>query len=127
VALYDSAKDIRLPLEAPGLFLHSRSVSGSLSGDLKPPSEALVTVVSRWPDFLRWSHTTLIASGVDASALDLRDARKKGWERGLASRDFIITDRLLAGKLPAACRAHVFQIISDESITVLKAAIQTWR
>ena len=80
-------------------------------------------MISRWPDFLYWARTTLVAVGIEPVALDLRDAKKKGWDRGLTERSFIITDSSLGSKLPAGCRAHVFHLISDASIEELRSKL----
>jgi GntR family transcriptional regulator len=123
VALYDHADDVKraLPAEASYFFLRSRSVPKSLAGRPRPPRDTVITVISRWPDFLHWARTTLIAVGIEPAALDLRDAQQEGWERGLTARSFIITDSLLGSKLPVGCRAHIFQLISDESIDELQS------
>src|SRR4030095_5390412 len=118
VALYDHAEEIRnvLPAEIPCLFLRSRSVAGRLAGESRPSRETLITIASRWSDFLSWARTTLVAVGIDPDSLDLRDARRKGWDRGLTKLSFIITDTLLARALPKGCRPHVFPLIADHSI-----------
>ncbi|MCI0415128.1 GntR family transcriptional regulator [bacterium] len=127
VALYDSAKAVKavLPAGISCLFLHSRSISKNLQNQIKPGPDTLITVVSRWPSFLTWSHTTLVAVGIDSESILLRDARNKSWERGLTPRDFIITDSLLAGRFPKNFKPHVFPIISDESLQELRTQFQT--
>ena len=124
VALYDHSEDVRssMPANTRCLFLRSRSASQSMAGKPKPGPETLITVASRWPDFLRWARIMLVAVGVDATAIDLRDARQKGWKRGLSADSFIITDSLLAGSLPKGPNTHVFSLISDESIAELRQA-----
>jgi GntR family transcriptional regulator len=125
VALYDSAEEIR-PLLAPEItctFLHSQSVPKVLESQPEPDVDTLFTVISRWPDFLHWSRTTLVSVGISTDAIELRDAKKKGWERGLNSRKFIITDSFLVQHFPKGCKPKVFQIISDESLAELKNLI----
>ena len=121
VALYDHSEDVRsaLPSNSRCLFLRSRSATQSMVGKPKPGPETLITVASRWPDFLKWARILLVAVGLDAAAIDLRDARQKGWKRGLSADSFIITDSLLAGSLPKGPNTHVFSLISDESIDEL--------
>src|SRR5215210_990410 len=106
VALYgQEGERVRAAL-APGancLLLHSRSVPASMQGRQPPPADALVAVVSRWPEFLRWARTMLVAAGIDPTALSFRDARTRGWQRGLRSSAFIITDTLTATQLPKGC------------------------
>ncbi len=122
VALYTQAAEVRaaLPAGTTPLLLHSRSVPDSLSGNEKPPPDALISVVSRWPKFLEWTHILLVAAGLDASALSLRDAREEGWERGLRASALVITDALTARSLPAGCEARVFRIVADSSLEELR-------
>jgi len=123
VALYDHVDDLKrtLPMEVSCVFLRSRSVPKSLSGRVRPSADTLITVVSRWPDFLQWTRTTLVAVGIDPAAIDLRDARRQGWERGLTRQSFIITDSLLQSRLPGGCTPQVFKIISDESLSEIQS------
>jgi hypothetical protein len=87
-----------------------------MTGQTKPGADALVAVVSCWPDFLRWSRTLLVAAGLDADALTFRDGRERGWEKGLKSAEFVITDSVMAPKIPAGCPQKVFRMISDKSL-----------
>ena len=121
VAMYSQARAVRksLPLGVEPLLLHSSSLPESLQGQRPPPADALVAVVSRWPEFLKWSRAVLIAAGLDADALDFRDARERGWQRGLRSCAFVITDAVTVKALPAECDARVFRAISAESMAEL--------
>lgn len=125
VALYDSTKVVQpaLPPEVSCLYLRSRSISNSLMREIRPDANTLIIVISRWPSFLNWARTVLVAINIDPDVISLRDARKKGWERGLTQRDFVITDALLAERMPKNCRAHVFRVISDESLAELRRGI----
>ena len=109
-----------LPRDTYLITLRSRSVAESLLAEKPPPADALIAIVSRWPDFLRWSHTILVAAGIDAKALTFRDAREKGWEKGLRATAFVITDSVMAHHVPAGCSARVFRVVSDFSIAELK-------
>jgi GntR family transcriptional regulator len=126
VALYGKAESVRdvLPPATSCLLLHTRSVPESLSGQKPPPSDALIAVVSRWPEFLHWSHVVLVAAGLDPSALDFRDAREAGWERGLRASAFVIADTLSAARLPAGCEVRVFRIIADSSLDELRRFVE---
>jgi hypothetical protein len=77
-------------------------------------------VVSHWADFLRWAYAILVAAGVDADALSLRDTNEAGWKKGLAASLYVITDALTARELPRGCNTRVFRIIADSSIEELK-------
>ncbi|HEY0005679.1 MAG TPA: GntR family transcriptional regulator [Pyrinomonadaceae bacterium] len=122
VAMYGQAEEVRalLPPDAECLLLHSRSVPESLQGQQPPPPDALIAVVSRWPEFLRWSRTILVAVGIDPATISFRDAREAGWERGLRASNFVITDALTARHLPEGCDARVFRMIADSSIQELR-------
>jgi DNA-binding transcriptional regulator YhcF (GntR family) len=120
-AMYSHARAVRevLPPGIEPVLLHSTSLPESLQGQKPPPSDALVAIVSRWPEFLKWSRAILIAAGLDADALDFRDARERGWQRGLASCAFVITDAVTVKALPPDCDARVFRAISAESLAEL--------
>ncbi len=121
VALIGQGEVARLlPSETSCLLLHSRSVPASLEGERRPPFDALISVASHWPDFLRWAQAVLVAAGVDADALSLRNTDEPGWQKGLASSFYVITDALTARGLPPACNARIFRIIADSSIDELK-------
>jgi len=129
VALYDHSEEVRdaLPAKTPCLFLHSRSAPESMAGNPKPSPDTLIVVASRWPSFLKWARILLVAVGIDAMAIDLRDARQKGWKRGMTGDSFIITDSLLARVLPKGPNLHVFSLIADASIEELRQACEQIR
>ena len=110
----------RVKPETDVLVLHSASIVESMRGETKPPSDALVAIVSRWPEFLRWSRTLLVAAGLDADALSFRDARERNWEKGLRSAAFVITDSLMAPRIPAGCQVKVFRILAESSLKEIR-------
>ena len=122
VCLLRQAEKVRglLPPDKDSLILHSRSVSESLAGQVAPVSDTMIAIVSRWTEFLRWSRTILVAAGLDPVAISFRDAREKGWQRGLRSMGFVITDSVVANELPGGCDSRVFSIVSDSSINELR-------
>ena len=78
VALYGKGAAIRsaLPPGYPCLWLRSRSVQDELSKSLRPLPEGVhLAVVSRWPDFINWARTILLAAGLDPDVLSFHDAR----------------------------------------------------
>lgn len=118
VVLYghlESFRD-RIKPETDLLVVHSASVVESFRGETKPRSDALIAIVSRWKEFLRWSRTLLVAAGLDADALSFRDAGERGWEKGLRSAAFVITDSLMASRIPAGCEIKVFRVIAQRSL-----------
>jgi GntR family transcriptional regulator len=91
------------------LVLHSASVVERMRGQTKPSRDSLVAIVSRWPEFLRWARTMLVAAGLDADALSFRDARDRDWEKGLRSAAFVITDSL-----------KVFRVLAESSLKEIR-------
>ena len=128
VALFNNAEQVRrlLPPDTNLLVLHSRSVPDTLAGQERPAADALVAVVSRWPGLLRWARTILVAAGLDAAALNFRDAREPGWHKGLAASTLVITDALTARQLPAsaATDVRVFRLVADPSLAELRAFVE---
>jgi DNA-binding transcriptional regulator YhcF (GntR family) len=110
----------RVKPETDLLIVHSASVVESFRGETKPRPEALIAIVSRWGEFLRWARTLLVAAGLDADALSFRDARERGWEKGLRSAAFVITDSLMAPRIPAGCEIKVFRVIAERSLHELR-------
>ncbi len=110
----------RIKPESDLLVLHSASVAESMRGQTRPPADALVAIVSRWPEFLRWARTMLVAAGLDADALSFRDAREHGWEKGLRSAAFVITDSLMAPRVPLGCEVKVFRVIAESSLKEIR-------
>jgi GntR family transcriptional regulator len=125
VALLGQAERVKalLPPDKTLILLNSRSVPESLKGEDTPPGpDALISVVSRWPEFLHWSRIILVAAGIDPHALNFRDARTDGWQKGLRSSVFVITDALTVKSLPPGCNPRVFRIIADASLNELRRA-----
>jgi GntR family transcriptional regulator len=114
----------RIKPETDVLVLHSASVVERMRGQTRPPRDALVAVVSRWPEFLRWARTMLVAAGLDADALSFRDARERNWEKGLRSAAFVITDSLMAPRIPADCEVKLFRILAESSLNEVRAYAQ---
>lgn len=126
LTLYSHTENVRakLPPDTDLITVRSRSVPESMAGRERPPAGALIVVVSRWAEFLRWSQTVLVAAGIDPRALSLRDARKRGWEKGLRSASLVITDSQTARHLSPGVTMQVFRIISDFSLTELRAYVE---
>ena len=111
----------RIKPETDVLVVHSASVVERMRGQTRPPRDALVAVVSRWPEFLKWARTMLVAAGLDADALSFRDARERNWEKGLRSAAFVITDSLMAPRIPAGCEVKLFRVLAETSLKDLRA------
>jgi len=126
VALYSKGDEVRraLPAGVEPIFLRARSVDESLAGEKIPPPDALVSVVSNWPAFLEWARVFLVAAGVGADALDLRDARDEGWQRGLRSSAHVITDTLTSLRFPPGLRPRVYRVVADSSLEELRGFVE---
>jgi len=126
LAFYSNYENVRarLPPETDLITLHSRSVPESLQGQKKPSPDAITVVVSSWPEFLRSSRTVLIAAGLHPDTLSFRDARERGWKKGLRSASLVIADSLTARKFPAIGDVRVFRVIADSSIAELRSYVE---
>ena len=121
VAMYSQIEAVRaaLPSGTDIVTLRSRSIPAALQGQTRPAADSVIAIVSRWPEFLRLSRAILVAAGLDPNALSFRDARKRGWEKGLKAAGLVVTDSVTASQLPAGCVAQVFRLVSDSSIAEL--------
>lgn len=126
VSLYGQTESARAALrsDADLITIRSRSIPDSLVGEKQPPPDALIAIISRWPEFLRWANMLLVAAGLDPDALSFRDAREDGWQKGLRSTALVITDSLVAQQLPAGLKTRVFRIVSDSSLDELRAFVE---
>lgn len=122
VCIYGHAERIRalLPAGTTLLLLNTRSVPDSLRDEQRPPTDALITVVSGWSDFLRYARSILLAAGLDDDALDFRSTHDAGWQRALGASHFVITDSLTARSLPHDIPTRIFRFIADSSIVELR-------
>ena len=121
IVLFGHLKNITSSTAYSGdlIILHSASVIEAMHGHKRPSPDSLVAIVSRWPEFLRWAKTMLLAAGLDQDALSFRDARQRGWDKGLLQSTFVITDSLMAPKIPGGCDLKIFRVISQDSINEL--------
>lgn len=109
-----------LAAETELITLQVRSVPASLSGYLPAPSNALVGIASRWPEFLKVARAVLNAAGFHPDSLLFRDAREPHWQRGLKQTAAVVCDLLTAAELPKGCRSIPFTLISESSIAELR-------
>ena len=123
LVLYGHFQHVRERLDPASdlVVIHAASVVESMKGQTRPPADSLVAIVSRWPEFLRLAKTMLLAAGLDADALSFRDARQRGWEKGLRSAAFVITDSLMAPRIPKECQLKIFRLTAAASLQELKA------
>jgi GntR family transcriptional regulator len=122
VTMYGQIEQVRaeLPPAIDVVALHSRSIPESLQGQTRPSADEVIAIVSCWPEFLRWAHTILVAAGLDPDTLSFRDARERGWQRGLRSAALVVTDSHMIDELPVGCEVRLFKILSDSSLAELR-------
>jgi GntR family transcriptional regulator len=122
VAMFSQMDRVRaaLPAGTDVLALRARSVSESMQGRTRPSADALIAVVSRWPEFLRWARAILVAAGLDPDSLSIRNAQERGWQRGLKSTALVVTDSVMVSELPAGCEVGLFTILSDSSLDEIR-------
>src|SRR5262249_21595996 len=115
VALYGQAEIVAaaLPPKMPSLLIRTRSVSETIKEERRPSESDLITVVSQWPDFLRYAHSVLAAVNVDSDSLSFRTPSDKGWEKGLRASSFVIADAATAMRVPPGVRVRTFRVIAD--------------
>ncbi len=111
----------------PTLMLKVRSVPASLAEHL-PPAEArgtlLIGIASRWPEFLRFARTMLVAAGIDSEALVVRDAREPAWQEGLDAATVVLCDLATAQRL-AGLETIVSRILANSVAADLRSALFT--
>jgi len=117
VTLPSKATAVRqaLPSGAELLTLQVRSVPSTLAGWLPAPSGALVGIASRWDKFLQMARTFLIAAGFESDALIFRDAKRRGWQRGLEQAAAVICDSVTLSDLRGTKRVIPFQLLAESS------------
>ena len=117
VALPSKATAVRqaLPPGAELLTLRVRSVPTTLAGWLPAPTGALIGIASRWDKFLQMARTFLIAAGFESDALIFRDAKRRGWQRGLEQAAAVICDSVTLSDLRGTKRAIPFQLLAESS------------
>ena len=96
--------------------LRVRSVPVSLAEHLPPAharSGVLLGVASRWPDFLRFARTMLVAAGFESDALIVRDARQPHWRDGLAHASAVVCDLVTAQRL-AGAKTIVSRVLAED-------------
>lgn len=123
VAINEAEARRILPRGFPLLVLQLNSVQDSMRGKRRPEIGELVGVASGWKTFLRWSNTMLLAAGINAEQIVLRDTNEPDWQKGLNRCSFVIADRLAAKSLPQNLDVRVFRLVSDASLLELKSLI----
>ena len=68
----------------------------------------------------RRTRTILLAAALDADAMEFRDAREDGWDRGLELCHFVISDVITARLLPAGCTVRPLHVLAESSLDELR-------
>lgn len=125
VAMPETAKKLRqsLPQNTPIVSLKINSAQISLKGQKKPNSDELIAVVSGWEMFLRWAKTFLIAAGIEAENILIRDVREKSYRKGLNSCVFVICDSATAQTLPKDLEIKTFRLLSEDFLEEIKILV----
>jgi hypothetical protein len=125
VFLFNKAERTRALLPSQQLFLtlKTSSVPAALQSKLPIAPDTLIAVVSRWPDFLKWTRTVLVAAGVSHDAVICLDAREKSFQRRLVKHVPVVTDLPTARFIPADNRTYVFRLVSESSLAELRAFV----
>lgn len=113
-----------LPSGVPYHLLRSRSVPEYLQGQQRPEPNALIGVASASPEILRRIRTILSGAGLNADALEFRDARENGWRRGLELCQFVISDVVTASKLPPKCTVRAIRLLRAASVEELRSFLR---
>jgi GntR family transcriptional regulator len=123
VALVDELNAVRdgLPAGSECLELRLSSVPEAMLGAKRPDADAILAVVSKWPEFLQWARTMLLAVGIDAASIITRDPRRANWERGLKSAHLMICDLVSARLFADDPRVRIFRIVAEDSLAELRA------
>lgn len=125
-ALYGHTNEVRksLSLDTSCIFLRTASAQKELKQLKALPSDALITVVSHWSEFLNWARTILVAAGINPSTLNLHKASGKGWQTSLRVSTFIVTDSVVCKEISPKYHISVFRIISESSLAELNSFVK---
>ena len=116
------------PILQPGqkcIYLKGRSVSGAMTGQVRPAPNEIVAVVSKWENFLTFARIMLLAAKLDPGNLIIRSTADEDWRTAVNHASVLICDSLTAKGLDGVAGVRPFQIISEPSFADLSAALQT--
>jgi GntR family transcriptional regulator len=122
LALPSKAEAVRslLPAGAELITLRVNSAASALAARLPAPGDALIAVVSVWPQFLDTARTMLISAGFAVDALLIRDATEDGWQKGLDQAEGVVCDSFTSTLLPGSMRTIIFPVLSNAAIEDLR-------
>lgn len=122
LAMSDEENKIReiLSPDRNCIYLRSRSVPASMTGESRPEKEELIAVVSGWEKFLFLAKTILLAANIENESLIIRSTKEENWQNGLKNASMIICDSLTAKKIQHKSKLRPFYLIADESMQEIK-------
>ena len=106
------------------VYLKGRSVSASMTGQVRPAANETVAIVSKWENFLSYARIMLLAADLDPGNLIVRSTSDEGWRNAIAHAAVVVCDSLTAKSLIGANDVRPFRIISDPSFTELSALVR---
>ena len=82
---------------------------------------SLVGIASHWTEFQRFAQVMLVAAGLPADTLLVRDANESGWERGLEETVGVVVDSVTERELPAGVHPMRFTLLDADGMAQLRA------
>jgi DNA-binding transcriptional regulator YhcF (GntR family) len=82
---------------------------------------SLVGIASHWGEFQRFAQVMLVAAGLPADTLLIRDANEPGWERGLEATVGVVVDSVTERELPAGVHPMRFTLLDADGMAQLRA------
>lgn len=122
LALPSKVQQLReiLPAEISVFPLQINSVPQQLLKQGHIPTDALIGVASRWKEFLRLAETMLLAAGVPAECLVIRDAKDPEWQEGFDATDAVVCDVVTCAQLPKNVRTIPFRLLAADGLKGLQ-------
>ncbi len=109
-----------LPAHIELIALQVTSVPAEMHEWLPVPVDALIGIVSRWPEFVKIAKTMLVATGFNPDAMIERIRGQAGWANGLSATAAVVCDAATAPHLPERVRAVTFRLVSESTLNELR-------
>ena len=105
------------------VYLKGNSVAAAMSGETRPSPNELVAVVSGWDGFLTFARIMLLAAKIDPGTIVVRSTNDDGWRTAARGAALVVCDSLTASRLDGLSTVRAFQVVADDSVKELVAAI----
>ena len=116
---FDEARSL-IPPHIELVRLQVTNVPADLHEWLPVPVDALVGIVSRWPDFVQIARTMLVATAFNPDAMVERIRGQHRWHDGLEATSAVVCDVATVPHLPAKVRAIPFRLVSEGTLKKLR-------